>query len=296
MTPENFQFLCNLLHQRSGLVLSEKKAYLVEARLMPFVRRQSLRGLDDLIQVVQRDKNEELIREITDAMTTNESFFFRDGKPFIVFRESVLPTLLKNRPNAKKIRIWSAACSTGQEPYTLAMLLKEDAAKLGNREVEIIGTDLSDEALQRAKDGMYTQFEVQRGLPIQLLVKYFTQEGDNLWRINKSIRDMVSLRYLNLLEDLSTLGVFDIIFCRNVLIYFDQPTKVQVLDRLSKVLAKDGTLFLGGAETVLGVSEAFKPVPDARGTYGLGNVGSDGTATEAVKTPAAQPMAQPSAS
>lgn len=297
MLPKNFQFLCDLLHQRSGLVLSEKKAYLVEARLIPFVRRRSLRGLDDLIQIVREDGNEELIREIIGAMTTNETSFFRDRRPFAVFREVLLPVLLKNRPEDKKIRIWSAGCATGQEPYTVAMLLKEEAARIGAREVEILGTDISDDSLQKAREGLYTQFEVQHGLPIQLLVKYFGKEDDNLWRIRKAIREMVAWRYVNLLGNWSALGAFDVIFCRNVLTYFDQPTKARVLDGLSKVLAKDGALFLGKDETVLGVSEAFKPIPGVRGVYGLANgtLKVDVTA-KTVAPPAVEAAVQPSIS
>ena len=268
MIQANFKYLCDLLVQRSGLVLSDNKAYLVEARLMPFVRRRNLKSLDDLIQIIRCDKDEALIREVTDAMTTNESFFFRDGKPFKIFRESILPALLENRPGTKKIRILSAACATGQEAYTLAMIFKEEAKKFGNREIEIVGTDISDESLVRAREGIYTQFEVQRGLPIQLLVKYFSQMKDNRWQINADIRKMVSLRYMNLLGDLSILGTFDVIFCRNVLIYFDQQTKIQVLESIGNRMANDGVLFLGGAETVLGISESFKPMPGARGAYG----------------------------
>ncbi len=274
MIPKNFQYLCDLLYQRSGLVLSDNKAYLVESRLMPFVRQKNMESLDDFVEIIQRDKDESLLREITDAMTTNESFFFRDGKPFKIFQESILPALIENRSGTKKIRIWSAAAATGQEPYTLAMLLKEEEAKLGKREIEIIGTDISDESLKRAREGLYTQFEVQRGLPIQLLVKYFSQESNNQWRVNEDIRKMVSLRHMNLLGDLSILGTFDIVFCRNVLIYFDQPTKIQVLEKISKRMERDGVLFLGGAETVLGISDSFKPMSGARGAYGMG--GSDG--------------------
>ncbi|PCJ58763.1 MAG: chemotaxis protein CheR [Rhodospirillaceae bacterium] len=293
MIPKNFKYLCDLLYRRSGLVLSDNKAYLVEARLMPFVRQRNLKSLDGLVEAIRCDKNEELIREITDAMTTNESFFFRDGKPFKIFQESILPALLENRPGTKKIRIWCAAAATGQEPYTLAMILKEEVAKLGNREVEIVATDISDESLERARTGIYTQFEVQRGLPIQLLVKYFSQENDNRWRVNEDIRKMVSLRHMNLLGDLSILGTFDIVFCRNVLIYFDQPTKIQVLEKLSKRMASDGVLFLGGAETVLGISDSFKPMLGARGAYGMG--GSDG-AVGMVAALSSAPVAQQTAS
>lgn len=295
MTPDNFLFLCDLLYQRSGLVLSEAKTYLVEARLTPFVRRLGIGGLDELIRTVQLKKDEKLIREITDAMTTNESFFFRDGTPFKIFKEDVLPKLLAARSETKKIRIWSAACSMGQEPYTIAMLLKEEGAKVRDYRFDIIGTDISDEVLKKARDGFYTQFEVQRGLPIQLLVKYFTKEGENRWQICREIREMITYRYLNLLDDFSALGPFDVVFCRNVLIYFDQPTKVRVLERISKIMTSDSVLFLGGAETVIGVTDTFKPVPGARGTYGLAKEGG-AVHTKAIGTSVARPPTQPSAS
>jgi chemotaxis protein methyltransferase CheR len=199
-------------------------------------------------------------------MTTNESFFFRDSKPFELFQAETLPMLLRTRAQRRSIRIWSAACSTGQEPYSLAMILREEAAKLAGWRIEIVATDLSTEVLEKAKVGLYSQFEVQRGLPIKFLMKHFAQVSE-MWQIDASIRAMVKFRELNLLEDLNPLGQFDVIFCRNVLIYFDQLTKRTVLERMAKLMPADGVLYLGGAETVLGVSEQFKPVPGQRGVY-----------------------------
>jgi chemotaxis protein methyltransferase CheR len=199
-------------------------------------------------------------------MTTNESFFFRDIKPFEQFTGFVLPALIKARADKKVIRIWSAACSSGQEPYTLAMLLAEQAAKLAGWRVEILATDLSTEILEKAEAGQYSQFEVQRGLPIQYLVKYFKQQGDR-WQIDAGLRGRVKFRTFNLLEDPTSLGTFDVIFCRNVLIYFDQPTKTTVLSRLHKIMTPDGFLYLGGAETVLGISDKFQAAPEHRGIY-----------------------------
>lgn len=266
MTPADFDFVSGLLRQRSGLVLGTDKVYLLESRLVPLARRRGLGGLDDLIAKARTTKDEALLREITEAMTTNESFFFRDSKPFDIFRAETLPGLLKARAARKTIRIWSAACSTGQEPYSLCMILREEAAKLADWRIEIVATDLAGEVLEKAKVGLYSQFEVQRGLPIQLLVKYFTQVND-MWQIDSSIRAMVKFRTFNLLEDPAQLGQFDVIFCRNVLIYFDQETKRKVLDRMAHLMPTDGTLFLGGAETVLGISNAFRPVPGKHGVY-----------------------------
>jgi len=266
MTPADFDYLAALLKERSGLVVQRDKLYLLESRLVPLARKRGLVGLPELVAEMRKTRNEALLVAVTEAMTTNESFFFRDIKPFEIFRTVTLPALLQARAAQKTIRIWSAACSTGQEPYSLAMLLKEEGAKLAGWRIEIIATDLAGEVLQRAKEGTYSQFEVQRGLPIKLLMKYFKQEGER-WRIDAGIRQMVQYRPFNLLTSFAPLGRFDVVFCRNVLIYFDQPTKTEILGRLAKVMPPDGHLYLGGAETVLGISDRFKPVPGQRGLY-----------------------------
>jgi chemotaxis protein methyltransferase CheR len=268
MKSDNFAWLSRHLLDRTGLVLAADKLYLVESRLSPLVRKWKLAGLDELTDALRAGKNAELQHDVIDAMMTNESFFFRDGKPFEQFRQVVLPALLKSRAAQRSIRIWCAAASTGQEPYTLAMLLKEEQVKFAGWRVEIIGTDISREALERARSGVYSQFEVQRGLPIQLLVKYFSQSGDK-WQISPELRAMVQYREFNLLSDFAPLGTFDVIFCRNVLIYFEQATKTSILDRMSRILSADGFLYLGGAETVLGVSDRFAPVQGHRGIYGV---------------------------
>jgi chemotaxis protein methyltransferase CheR len=203
---------------------------------------------------------------VVEAMTTNETFFFRDKTPFDHFRDSVMPEILKARAGRRSVRIWCAAGSTGQEPYSLAMCLKEMSAATSGWRLEIMATDLSQEVLEKSKAGIYSQFEVQRGLPIQMLVKYFKQTGE-LWQINAEIRAMVAHRQLNLLQDFSQLGVFDVIFCRNVLIYFDQETKVDIFRRLASVIEPDGFLALGAAETVVGLTDVFKPFPERRGLY-----------------------------
>lgn len=266
MRKEDFELLSKILMERSGLVLSEEKIYLLESRLTPIARKKGMETLDDLINEVRLRRKEDLLREITDAMTTNESFFFRDNTPFDLFREEVMPAILKSRATNKRLRIWCAAASTGQEPYSLAIILKEMEAQLKGWKIEILGTDLTQQVLDKAKAGIYSQFEVQRGLPIKLLMKYFTQAGE-MWQISETIRKMVNYRPFNLLDNYSGLGKFDVIFCRNVLIYFNQDTKGQVLDRLRGQLIEDGTLFLGAAETVLGLTDKFKPVPGKRGMY-----------------------------
>ncbi len=266
MNSQDFQLFSNIVKSRSGLVLTEEKVYLLESRLVPLARRRGLENLEALADEVRRSNDEHLLEEITEAMTTNETFFFRDTKPFDTFRDAVLPQLLKQRAAKKSLRIWTAACSTGQEPYSIAMLLKEEAAKMAGWRVEIMATDISREVLEKAKAGLYSQFEVQRGLPIQLLMKHFHQVGE-MWQIDSSIRAMVKFPPKNLLEDLGSVGQFDVIFCRNVLIYFDQITKSKVLKEIHKALADDGALFLGGAETVLGICDSFKPIDGQRGVY-----------------------------
>jgi chemotaxis protein methyltransferase CheR len=265
VTPSDYEYLRKFLKERSGLDLSADKQYLVESRLVPLARKSSLPGIPELVQKM-RSGADALTGEVVEAMTTNETFFFRDKIPFDHLRETVIPALVQARAARRSLRIWCAASSTGQEPYSIAMCLKEAGAMLSGWRTEIIATDLSQAVLEKSRSGIFSQFEVQRGLPIQLLVKYFTQNGE-LWQLNADIRGMVQHRELNLLRDFSHLGVFDIIFCRNVLIYFDQATKANIFDRLSRMLEPDGVLALGAAESVVGITNAFKPYPERRGLY-----------------------------
>jgi chemotaxis protein methyltransferase CheR len=266
VTPLDYEYLRKLLKERSGLDLSADKQYLVESRLVPLARKSNLPGIPELVQRMRGGGAEPLTSEVVEAMTTNETFFFRDKVPFDHFRDTIMPEVLKARAGRKSVRIWCAAGSTGQEPYSLAMCLKDMGAPLAGWRVEIIATDLSPEVLEKSRAGIYSQFEVQRGLPIQMLVKYFKQTGE-FWQINADIRAMVQHRQLNLLHDFSQLGSFDVIFCRNVLIYFDQETKINIFGRLAKATEPDGFLVLGAAETVVGLTDVFKPYPDRRGLY-----------------------------
>ena len=265
MTPPDYEYLRKLLKDLSGLDLSADKQYLIESRLMPLARKSGLPGIPELVQKMKAG-SASLVTQVVEAMTTNETFFFRDKIPFEHFRELIMPEILKSRASRKSVRIWCAAGSTGQEPYSLAMCLKEMSAALAGWRTEIIATDLSQEVLEKSKAGIYSQFEVQRGLPIQMLVKYFKQTGE-FWQINPDIRAMVQHRQLNLLHDFSQLGTFDVVFCRNVLIYFDQDTKINIFNRLQKATEPDGFLALGAAETVVGLTDAFKPYPERRGLY-----------------------------
>ena len=266
MKADDFDFLCRVVRERSGLQLTRDKAYLLESRLLPVARRFGAKSLEEFIDSVRRQADQERLRIITEAMTTNETLFFRDTKPFEQFKRVVLPALLAGRAAQRSVRIWCAASSSGQEPYSLAMTIKEEGARLAGWRFEVIATDLSQEMVDRARAGTYSQFEVQRGLPIQLLMKYFRQI-DERWQIDDAIRGMVQYRIFNLLDDPRSLGTFDIVFCRNVLIYFDQPTKAQVLERIAKLMPRDGMLYLGGAETVLGITDRFEPMPNERGIY-----------------------------
>lgn len=266
MTPAEFDAVAKTVRRECGLVLSPDKAYLVDSRLMPLARRWSKPNVEALArELMVANPPRDLVREVVEAMVTNETFFFRDKRPFDQLKEFVLPRLLASRAAKRSIRVWCAACSSGQEPYSIAMICKE-TPQLAGWKVDIVATDISTEIIRQAKAGSYSQFEVQRGLPIQLLVKYFEQQGDR-WQLDASIRSMVSFRQFNLLDAPDMLGSFDVVFCRNVLIYFDLQTKGGILGRVASVMAPDGVLYLGGAETVLGVSDRFQPVRGQQGVY-----------------------------
>jgi chemotaxis protein methyltransferase CheR len=265
VTPPDYEYLRKFLKDSSGLDLSADKQYLIESRLLPLARKCGLSGIGELVQKL-RGTPTDITTQVVEAMTTNETFFFRDKVPFDHFRNTIIPELLQARASRRRIRIWCAAGSTGQEPYSLAMCLKEMGAAIAGWQIEILATDLSREVIEKSRSGLYSQFEVQRGLPIQLLVKYFKQTAE-LWQVNADIRAMVQHRQLNLLHDFSQLGVFDVIFCRNVLIYFDQDTKIGIFRRLARVSEPDGFLLLGAAETVVGLTDVFKPHQERRGLY-----------------------------
>jgi len=265
VTPTEYEYLRKFLKDNSGLDLSADKQYLIESRLLPLARKAGLSGIAELVQKLQAGSRA-LITDVVEAMTTNETFLFRDKVPFDHFRDHIMPEIIKARAGKRSVRIWCAAGSTGQEPYSLAMCLKEMSAALTGWRVEIIATDLSQEVLEKAKAGVYSQFEVQRGLPIQMLVKHFKQIGET-WQINPELRAMVQHRQLNLLHDFAQLGTFDVIFCRNVLIYFDQGTKINIFNRLARQIEADGFLVLGAAEAVVGLTDTFRPIVERRGLY-----------------------------
>ncbi len=283
MTPQEYGYLQNMLKDRSGLVLSEDKQYLLESRLNPVVQKNGLENISDLIRKLQLPGSENLKSAVTEAMTINESFFFRDKTPFRNFEEVMMPSLLKARQAKRSLRIWSAAASSGQELYSLAILIKEKGEAFRSWKIELMGTDISTEILEKAKTGLYSQFEVQRGMPSPLLVKYFQQFG-SLWQVDSSLRAMVSFRNYNLLDNFSNLGTFDIVLCRNVLIYFDRETKRDVLERIARQMAPDGYLVLGAAETIVGITDKFEPVNGRQGLLSLKDESVAGPITARVQT------------
>lgn len=261
----DFMFVSKEVRARSGLVLTPDKAYLLEARLGPIARRENFSTVADFMRAIRQRPDEQLLWQITDALTTNETFFFRDKTPFDLLRGTILPEMERRRGGGR-VRFWCAAASTGQEPYSIAMVLDEARAMGRGVDCEIVATDISERVLEKARAGQYSQFEVQRGLPIQLLMKHFEKSGD-LWRISDRLRAMVRFQRYNLLDDLRPLGRFDVVFCRNVLIYFEPDVKRQVLEKIAAAMPDDGYLILGGAETVIGVTEAFSPLPGHHGLY-----------------------------
>ncbi len=250
-------YLRDLVYKRSAIVLESDKDYLVEARLGPIAREEGCADVASLISLMRKDTAPRLPTKVVEAMTTNETTFFRDTHPFDALTKKLIPTLLKTRATTKTITIWSAACSTGQEPYSIAMLLDETFPELKDWRVRIVATDLASTVLDRARQARYRQLEVNRGLPARLLVKYFDRV-ESEWQIKESIRRRVDFVQLNLMDNWPHSGKFDIVFLRNVLIYFDVATKQNILRRVRQVLAPDGVLFLGGAETTLHIDPAYE--------------------------------------
>lgn len=266
---QSYDALCAYLRRASGLVLDSDKRYLVESRIAPIVRREGFSGLTDLVRAMERGLHPGLAQEVVQAMTINETYFFRDKLPFDKLRDVFLPELITARASRRALRIWCAASSTGQEPYSIAMILDELAARMPGWRMEIVATDISEAVLTKAKIGTYSQFEVQRGLSTVQLLRYFTQNRDG-WQLNAPVRSKVTFRQFNLLDDFSSLGNFDLIFCRNVLIYFEPNRKADVLNRMSRILADDGTVVLGASESVLGLSTKLAGHPQHRGFFQFG--------------------------
>ena len=255
LSAQGYSFLQTYIHRESGIVLDEDKRYLIESRLLPIVRKENLASLDELCGHLAAGRRPTLATQVIDAMTTNETLFFRDSGIFDALRTSVLPGLLANLAGKRKLRIWSAASSTGQEAYSIAITLLE--AGFGPGQVEITGTDLSEQVLDRARAGRYVQFEVNRGLPPTLLARYFSKSGMD-WQISEQVRSMVSFQKMDLRGSLAAVGSCDLVLCRNVLIYFNAATKNQILASIAQTLTPEGILVLGCAETLIGIDHGFQ--------------------------------------
>lgn len=269
MHAQDFEYLANIIKQRSGIALASDKEYLVESRLLPIARHHKMHDIEGLCKHLKAHPNEALLVEITEAMTTNESSFYRDIKPFEALRNIVFPMVMQKNAAQKHIRIWSAACSTGQEPYTISMCIQEDAAKLAGFRFDIVASDLARKVVDKAREGIYSQFEAQRGLPIQMLIKYFTSLPDSSWQIKDVIKNSVQFKTQNLLADYGLLGKFDIIFCRNVLIYFDEETKAQITEKMARTLSPNGILVIGSTESLVDPNSRFTQLDNFRGAYML---------------------------
>lgn len=260
-------YLRELVYRRSAIVLHADKSYLIDSRLTPLAREAGLASIDELVWKIQReDATAPLVRRVIEAMTTNETLFFRDLHPFEALKTRILPELIRARSAQRSLRIWCAAASTGQEPYSIAMTLREHFPELASWDVKVIATDINAAVLERARTATYRQLEVNRGLPVTMLVKYFERKGAE-WELKPVIRDMVKFAELNLLDAWTCVGPQDIVFIRNVLIYFDVPTKRQLLGRIRNLLQADGFLVLGGAETTNNLDDQYVPVKIGGGVY-----------------------------
>lgn len=266
---KDFDFLCSLIKEKSGIALSEEKAYLLESRLMPLVKKYELENLEGLVSRVKRANDEEIITSIIEAMTTNETSFFRDNKPFMQLKKHVIPRIVEHN-KMKRMKIWSAACSTGQEPYSLAMTLLEEKNKMPGFNFNITATDIDKTILSKANEGVYSQFEVQRGLPVQLLIKYFAQQESygEKWCIKDEVKSMINFKYLNLLDSFP-IEKYDVILCRNVLIYFEPEVKSMILNKLADRLEPHGLLFLGSSETIMNLTDKLEMFEGIMGLYQL---------------------------
>lgn len=267
MVPDDFEYAARLMKERSGLVLTRDKSYLLENRLMPVVRQHHFKSFHELVAAL-RTGDAALESAAVDAMMAKDTAFFRDWKPFVHFAKVVLPNILAARRDRKHFRVLCAGVSTGQEAYSIAMAIRDVAAQFSGWRAEIVGVDISESAIDAATAGLYTQFDVQRGLPIRTLLRNFIKDEGG-WQLNGDVRDMVKFQTWNLLDDLFPLGRFDVVLCRNVMVYLDLQAKIDLLQKISRTLADDGVLYLGTQEPLTGVSAAFRAVNRDLGIYAV---------------------------
>jgi chemotaxis protein methyltransferase CheR len=257
LSDADFQWVCRLVRERAAIVLDGGKTYLVETRLAPVAQREGFATIHDLVAALRAAPFRDLHRKVVEALTTNETSFFRDPPTFDALRAKLLPELIRARSADRRLDIWCAASSTGQEPYSIALLLREHFPELAGWVVSFVASDLNLDVLARAREGVYSQIEVNRGLPAPLLAKYFEKRGAS-WQIRDDVRRMIQFTHVNLAEAWPPLPPADLVFLRNVLIYFDLPTRRQVFQRLRSVLRADGHLVLGGTETTINVDDSWE--------------------------------------
>lgn len=256
MQTLDFDYVRDLVRTRSAIVIGGEKSYLVESRLQPLARKEGFSSIDELVAKLRLNRFDQLNHKVVEALTTNETLFFRDQQPFEALRKVILPELIAKRSSERKLKIWCAACSTGQEPYSIAITLKEHFPQLATWDVNILATDISNQVLERARSGAFNHTEINRGLPAPYILKYFDRQGMT-WQLKEPVRQMIEFRPLNLIEAWPSLPAMDIVFVRNVLIYFDVETKKEILRKVRRLLNKDGFLFLGGTENTFNLDDSF---------------------------------------
>jgi chemotaxis protein methyltransferase CheR len=270
MGDMSYEFFYNLTRERSGLILGDEKRYLIDGRLQSIALAEGVSTVLDLLEKLRQGAaSEALIHRCVEAMTTHETSFFRDHTPFDQLSDIIIPEILERNAKKRSFRIWSAACSTGQEPYSIAMTINRHIAAFAGWNIEIVATDLTEDALSQARLGHYTSFEIHRGLSDTLIEENFRKYDENTWEVDPELKTWLKFRTHNLLDSYVGLGTFDIVFCRNVLIYFNRATKTEVLAKIGNVMNPEAYLVLGSAETVVGLTSAFQIVKGRRGIYQL---------------------------
>jgi len=271
ITTDDFDYIRKLVLDRSAIVLEPGKEYLVESRMLSLLNREKIPSIEEIVKRLKNGSSNGLQDKVVDALTTNETSFFRDIHPFETFKKMVIPEILKNNATTRELNIWCGASSSGQEPYSIALILKNDFPQLGSWKIDFMSSDISVEMLDRCRRGAFSQLEVNRGLPAPMLVKNFKQEGME-WFINEDLRKLIHFKQINLSKPLPLMRKLDVIFLRNVLIYFDVETKSKILDQISRMLKPTGFLFLGAAETTLNLNDSFERVKIPQsGCYRLKN-------------------------
>ena len=257
LAPPDVDYLCGVVSRRSGNVIAPEQSYLLEARLGSLAQSEGLPSVKELVAELRAAQHSPLHDRVAEAMTINETSFFRDMHPFDAMRDFIFPELIEKRSQSRQLTIWSAACSSGQEPYTMAMLLREHFPQFNDWRVRILATDYSKDILAQAKAGRYNQFEVNRGLPARLLVEYFEPDGRN-WGVKQDLRNMIDFKQMNLATPWPFVPNCDIVLLRNVMVYFDSAAKESILRRVREILRPDGCLFLGGGETLINLNVPFE--------------------------------------